>query len=361
SSTGRQCEKEDLGSSERYADSLRGQARPLGLGRALRARPEAVRRGAERGHRRLLRDQRLRQRPPAPGHDAAPRARGRGAPDDRAARRDREVVAGRQPRGPLPAAALAAGTAASARHGLREVLPPRGPRVPVEAVRRAALAGQAAGDPRVPRGPGQRREREAPLRAAGHLGADRPHAPAGPVPQAEPRRRPRRVRERLSLPPRRPGLRAVPRLAAGLLGGRRVREGLLQRPADSRGEPVVLRVRRLAGADRKGSVMSQSKRRALFVRQGLPDPGPTPSVEMTQLTVLLPRKVAAALDELHALVAKHYPSRNDFLQDVLRAGLQTALEAQREAVAEAARRAQAEADAEQNLVELVPTMPKELR
>ncbi len=107
--------------------------------------------------------------------------------------------------------------------------------------------------------------------------------------------------------------------------------------------------------------MSQSKRRALFVRQGLPDPGPTPSVEMTQLTVLLPRKVAAALDELHALVAKHYPSRNDFLQDVLRAGLQTALEAQREAVAEAARRAQAEADAEQNLVELVPTMPKELR
>jgi hypothetical protein len=81
------------------------------------------------------------------------------------------------------------------------------------------------------------------------------------------------------------------------------------------------------------ALVSQSIRRALFKAKGLPDPGPTPSVEMTQLTILIPRKVAKAIDELHAFVESHFPSRNDFLEELLREGLGVALQSQKEAIA----------------------------
>jgi hypothetical protein len=79
--------------------------------------------------------------------------------------------------------------------------------------------------------------------------------------------------------------------------------------------------------------LSQSIRRALYRAKGLPDPGPTPSVEMTQLTILIPREVAKAIDDLHEFVTREFPSRNDFLEELLKEGLRSALQAQQEALA----------------------------
>lgn len=64
------------------------------------------------------------------------------------------------------------------------------------------------------------------------------------------------------------------------------------------------------------------------------DPGPQPKVELTAIEIVIPRKVAEAIDELHLLVEKHYPHRNDFLEDLLKEGLKSALQAQQAAIAQ---------------------------
>lgn len=77
--------------------------------------------------------------------------------------------------------------------------------------------------------------------------------------------------------------------------------------------------------------MSQSIRRALYRAKGLPDPGPTPSVEMTQLTILVERELAKKVDELHEFLIKQFPSRNDLLLELLKEGLRSAAQAALEA------------------------------
>lgn len=89
--------------------------------------------------------------------------------------------------------------------------------------------------------------------------------------------------------------------------------------------------------------MSQSIRRALYRAKGLPDPGPTPSVAQTQLTILVERPLVEAIDGLHALVEKHFESRNDFLVELLNEGLRSAAQAATEAAAALAAQQEQEA------------------
>lgn len=77
--------------------------------------------------------------------------------------------------------------------------------------------------------------------------------------------------------------------------------------------------------------MSQSIRRALYRAKGLPDPGPTPSVEQTQLTILLDRELVKKIDELADFLVKQFPSRNDLLVELLKEGLRSAAQAALEA------------------------------
>lgn len=79
--------------------------------------------------------------------------------------------------------------------------------------------------------------------------------------------------------------------------------------------------------------MSQSIRRALYREKGLPDPGPSPSVEQVQLTVLVPKFKAEAINGLHDMLVKHFPSRNDLINELLDAGLREAAQAAAEAQA----------------------------
>ncbi len=84
------------------------------------------------------------------------------------------------------------------------------------------------------------------------------------------------------------------------------------------------------------------------------DPGPQPKVELTAIEIVIPRRVAVAIDELHQLVEKHYLHRNDFLGDLLKEGLKSAVQAQQAAVAQMqadALAAQAK-EAEGNLIQL---------
>jgi hypothetical protein len=106
--------------------------------------------------------------------------------------------------------------------------------------------------------------------------------------------------------------------------------------------------------------MGAAKRRAQARWKGIPDPGPTPPVELTQLVIVIPRKVAEAIDELHKLVEKHYPHRNDFLEDLLKEGLKSALQAQQAAIAQMQVDALAaqEATRPEQLVQLATEVPK---
>lgn len=85
--------------------------------------------------------------------------------------------------------------------------------------------------------------------------------------------------------------------------------------------------------------MSQSKRRAQYRAKGLPDPGPTPTVEMAQIAVVLPRAMADAIDRLHATVQQALPSRNDFLVGLIATGLQGGMAAAEPAPAPEPKRA----------------------
>ncbi len=101
--------------------------------------------------------------------------------------------------------------------------------------------------------------------------------------------------------------------------------------------------------------MGEARRRRLtLIKSGKAEEAHQPAMKpppanLTLLEILIPTPVAKAINELHELVVKHYPSRNDFLEDLLKAGLQTAVEAQREAVA------QMQADA---LVQLATVIPE---
>lgn len=103
--------------------------------------------------------------------------------------------------------------------------------------------------------------------------------------------------------------------------------------------------------------MSQSIRRAMYRAKGLPDPGPTPSVDMTQLTILVPRSIAKALDDVHEFVSKDFPSRNDFLEEILKEGLRSAIQAQKEALEALAAR---EAEEAKPAIEVDDARPKEV-
>jgi hypothetical protein len=84
--------------------------------------------------------------------------------------------------------------------------------------------------------------------------------------------------------------------------------------------------------------MSQSIRRALYRAKGLPDPGPSPSMMLTELRILVETPLAKAIDELHEMVSKEMPSRNDYLVELLKEGLRGAAEAGIEAQRELAER-----------------------
>ncbi len=77
--------------------------------------------------------------------------------------------------------------------------------------------------------------------------------------------------------------------------------------------------------------MSQSIRRALYLANGLPYPGPTPAVDPMQLTILIPRQMNEAINSLSDFVAKEFPFHNDFLVELLSEGLRSAAQAALEA------------------------------
>jgi len=79
----------------------------------------------------------------------------------------------------------------------------------------------------------------------------------------------------------------------------------------------------------------------MFKAKGLPDPGPTPSVDRVLISVLVPKRVAQAIDELHEFVVKEFPARSDFMEELLKEGLRSAAQAQQEALAAALQAKQA--------------------
>lgn len=88
------------------------------------------------------------------------------------------------------------------------------------------------------------------------------------------------------------------------------------------------------------------------------DPGPMPKVELTKLEILIPRSVAGAINDLHEFVIKQYPSRNDFLEDLLKEGLKSALQAQQAAIAQMQADQLAAQHVEEPLVQLATVIPK---
>jgi hypothetical protein len=79
--------------------------------------------------------------------------------------------------------------------------------------------------------------------------------------------------------------------------------------------------------------VSQSIRRALYRSKGLPDPGPSPSVEQVQLTVLIPKLLAKAIDDLADYLSTQFPSRNDLILALLEDAIQSAAQAAADAQA----------------------------
>lgn len=109
--------------------------------------------------------------------------------------------------------------------------------------------------------------------------------------------------------------------------------------------------------------MSQAIRRALYRAKGLPDPGPTPSVEQVQFTVLVSKFMGAAINDLADMLHVQFPSRNDLivalLEDGLRSAAQAAAEAQaiKEAIAAEVKpdiEVDVDANADRPTLEIVP-------
>lgn len=61
---------------------------------------------------------------------------------------------------------------------------------------------------------------------------------------------------------------------------------------------------------------------------------PPKYVMLREFVIVVPKKVGDAIDQLYKFVADHYPTRNDFLEDLLREGLRSGLEAQMQAQAQ---------------------------
>lgn len=91
--------------------------------------------------------------------------------------------------------------------------------------------------------------------------------------------------------------------------------------------------------------LAASKGRLKLVTGGLAPPPAVAPVRITDLHILVPTEMAGHINDLNNYVGHRFPTRNDFLVELLASGLAVAAQAMREALAEKNKQTYAKAQA----------------